>query len=61
MKDDETEHRLKAEALQITAMLPRDQDEALRIIGHVCELIRWRRGTITTPKPTLTVLKGGTP
>jgi len=61
MKDDEIEHRLKVEALQIAATLPADRNEALRILGHVCELIQWRHRDTTSPKPTLTVLNGGTP
>lgn len=55
MNDQE---RLRAVALQIVATLPADQDEALRIIGHVCDLIRWRRAAVA-PKPTLTLVEGG--
>src|SRR5260370_21292415 len=53
------EVRLRAVALQIVATLPADQDEALRIIGHVCDVIRWRHRAAVAPQPTLTVIEGG--
>lgn len=56
MNDQE---RLRAVALQIVATLPADQDEALRILGHVCDLIRWRHRAAVAPKPILTVIEGG--
>ena len=56
MNDQE---RLRAVALQIVATLPANQDEALRIIGHVCDVIRWRQPAAAAHKPTLTVIEGG--
>jgi hypothetical protein len=51
--------RLRAVALQIVATLPADQDEALRILAQVCDVIRWRHRAAVAPKPTLTVIEGG--
>jgi hypothetical protein len=56
MNDQE---RLRAVALQIVATLPGDQDEALRILAHVCDIIHWRRRAAVAPKPILTVIEGG--
>jgi hypothetical protein len=39
---------------------PADQDKALQMIGHLCDLIRWHQTGTITPPP-LTLIQGGTP
>jgi hypothetical protein len=60
MSDDD-ERPLRTVAGNLFSQLPADQDKALQVIGHLCDLVRWRHIGTITPPPPLTVIQGGAP
>jgi hypothetical protein len=62
MSDDEVpgdDEWLRTVANSLLQRLPSDRDRALRVIGHLCELVQSRNSGSKTPRPRLTLIEGG--